>query len=530
MKIKMELKGVHFIGTESSKEGTDIFYGFNPLTNQKLNPVYANATSEEIDKAVKKAKNAFKIYRTISREQKVRFLNSIADEIMNLGDDLITCCMNETALSRDRLVGERTRTINQLNMFAKVVDEGSWVDARIDYATSNHEEVSKKDIRQMKIPLGPVVVFGAGNFPLAFSVSGGDTASALAAGCPVVYKAHPGHPATSEMLGYALLKAIRKTNMPEGVFSLIQGASNNVGAELVKHDDIKAVGFTGSFKAGKALFDLANQRNEPIPVYAEMGSTNPIFILPEAIENNYKTIADNLITSFTLGVGQFCTNPGIVILTNSEKSELFLDYLKAGVEKAPAGTMLSERMKSNFDKGIKDLIHLSKLETISTGTNASGACEATTHLLKTTADQFVDNKNLQLEVFGPSTLIVQAKDKAEILKIANQLHGHLTITIHSFNNNELMSYSDLIETLMYKTGRLIINDFPTGVEVGNSMHHGGPFPATTDSRFTSVGTAAIKRWVKPICFQNFTNDLLPDELKNNNPINISRMIDGVNTY
>ncbi len=522
----MKLAGVNFIGGKASKQGSQTFFGIDPSKNEKLNPEYADATNEEIDEAVNKATEAFETFKKISPERKAAFLDSIADEILNLGDEPIQRCMQETALTYDRLIGERTRTVNQLHLFAEVVREGSWVEARIDNAIPDREPLPKKDIRMMQIPVGPVTVFGAGNFPLAFTVAGGDTASALAAGCPVIYKAHPGHPGTSEMLAQAMNEAIQKNGMPEGLFSLLHGTSADVGMTLVKHPLIKAVGFTGSFNGGKALFDAAVRRPEPVPVYAEMGSSNPVFILPEAIDNRTKEIAEGLLNSFTLGVGQFCTNPGVVILSKSNKSDEFVDYLKKEIAKLTPGVMLSERMKSNFEKGIENLHRIKKIDVAAKSNVASGVCEATTYLLKTTADRFLDDDSLEAEVFGPSTLIIQANGKEELLRIARRLHGHLTATIHCKDDNELAKYSDLSDILMEKAGRLIINDFPTGVEVCHSMFHGGPFPATTDARFTSVGTAAIKRWVRPVSFQNYPEHLLPIELRNDNPLNIWRLVDG----
>jgi len=522
----MELKGIHFIGNESSRKGDSFFYGVDPAGIAKLEPAYADATAEEINKAVEKAYNAFEVYRKVSPEKKARFLELIAEEILNLGDDLINRCMLETALTYDRLVGERTRTVNQLKLFAEVVREGSWVEARIDNAIPDRLPLPKKDIRQMQIPVGPVAVFGAGNFPLAFTVAGGDTASALAAGCTVVYKAHPGHPGTSEMLGFAMLNAVKKAGLPDGIFSTVHGVSSGVGMTIVNHPLIKAVGFTGSYKGGKALFDAAVRHPEPIPVYAEMGSTNPVFILPGAVDSRTKEIAEGLAGSFTLGVGQFCTNPGVVILSKSSKSNEFVDYLKKIIRGQSPGVMLSERMKSGFEKGIKNLETKEGIKLVSKGNDGSGVCEATTYLLKTTAEQFLNDDTLELEVFGPSTLIIQAEGKADLLKIAKRLHGHLTATIHCKDDNELSQYSGLADILKQKAGRLIINDFPTGVEVCHSMFHGGPFPATTDARFTSVGTAAIKRWVRPVSFQNYPEHLLPDELRNSNPLKIWRLIDG----
>ncbi len=523
----MELQAVNFIGNDTSRNGDVFFKGYDPIKNKELEPAYPEASNEEISLAVEKAVKAFSLFRKTTAAQRQNFLQSIADEILMLGDDLIYCCMNETALSFDRLTGERTRTVNQLKMFADLITKDFWNDVRIDRAIPNKKPVPKKDIRQMQIPIGPVAVFGAGNFPLAFSVAGGDTASALAAGCPVVYKAHPGHPATSEMIAHAIIKAVKKSKMPDGVFSLVNGLSTRVGEKLVSNPNIKAVGFTGSFKGGKALFDLAALRDEPIPVYAEMGSTNPIFLLPMALRNNADYIVEGIINSFTLGSGQFCTNPGLIIISKSDDTSKFLEKLGKRTGLLSPAFMLSKRMKDNFENGINKLQSIKDVKVISKGIKALGSCETTSYLLETTAKQFVNNENLEMEVFGPSTLIVLAKDKNEIQTIATKLGGHLTASIHCNDEKELSEYMELVETLTYKVGRLIINDYPTGVEVCDSMHHGGPYPATSDVRFTSVGTAAIKRWLRPVSFQNFPERLLPDALKNSNPENIYRLIDGI---
>ncbi len=416
------------------------------------------------------------------------------------------------------------RTVNQLKLFASVVREGSWVDARVDTAIPDRQP-PKPDIRQMQIPLGPVGIFGASNFPLAFSVAGGDTASALAAGCPVVVKAHPLHPGTSELVARAILKAVAETDMPDGVFSMVHGISNDVGMAIVNHPEIKAVGFTGSFKGGKALFDAANQRPAPIPVFAEMGSVNPMFILPGAMKERNEIIAKGLVGSVALGVGQFCTNPGVVVTSKSADSAKFLQHLKFYNTEIPAGTMLSDRIKSNFSAGVQNLLECEGVELISSGEISGHGNQTGTAIFSSDAKTFRKNRSLSEEVFGPSTLNVSADDKEEMLQLAREMEGHLTATIHG-TEEDLKEYAELIKILEQKAGRLIFNGFPTGVEVCHSMVHGGPYPATTASQSTSVGTAAIKRFARPVCYQDFPQAALPDQLKDGNPLKIWRMVNG----
>ena len=521
----IELNGKNLIGFEESAQGKDTFCAKYPSTNQDIQPAFYEATRDEINLATSKAESAFSAFQYIIANEKANLLETIANEIENLGDQLITRCMQETALPEARLKGERGRAVNQLRLFASVVKEGSWVDARIDTAIPDRQPLPKPDIRQMLIPLGPVGVFGASNFPLAFSVAGGDTASALAAGCPVVVKAHPLHPGTSEMAGRAIIAAIKKLNLPEGIFSLIQGKTNDTGKEMVTHPNIMAIGFTGSFKGGKAIFNAANKRDVPIPVYAEMGSVNPVFILPGAMKVRGNEISNGLVNSFTLGVGQFCTNPGVFVTLDDERTKDFNENLIKKTKDVTSGTMLSSKIKDSFSSSVSKLMESEDVNLLvsSAGTQKNNKVQA--KIFTTTATVFNKNKSLAEEVFGPSTLAVTCKNKEELLKVAENLEGHLTATIHG-TEEDLREYADLINILKRKTGRLIFNGFPTGVEVCHSMMHGGPFPVTTDSRSTSVGTLAIKRFVRPISFQDFPDSTLPDELKNNNPTGIWRMVNG----
>lgn len=527
----MELTGEQVIGFSFSKQGSKLFQGVNPVDGKALEPFYYEATGDEVDRAFRLAQQASLIYRQKKPFEKAAFLKRIGEEILARGDALIWRCMEETALPETRLIGERGRTVNQLKLFTQVVREGSWVEARIDTAIPDRQPVPKPDIRQMHIPLGPVGIFGASNFPLAFSVAGGDTASALAAGCPIVVKAHPAHPGTSEIVGRAILKAAQETGMPEGIFSMLHGPSVNVGMAIVNHPLAKAIGFTGSFKGGKALYNAAVRRPVPIPVYAEMGSTNPVFLLPDALKERKESIAKGLVDSVTLGVGQFCTNPGIVFLIQSEEGEDFVNYIAKEMSAVNAATMLTGNIRASYEMGIEARLYIEGVEVRAKGKSREiededqGRCQAIPFLLKTTAEQFMKNSLLEEEVFGPSTIIITAADREQLMEAAAALKGHLTATVHC-TEKELEDYADLVSLLENRVGRLIFNGFPTGVEVCPSMHHGGPFPATTDLRTTSVGTAAIKRFVQPICYQDFPQASLPDELKDGNPLNILRMVNG----
>ncbi len=519
----MELTGHNLIGTEKSAQGNSTFQAKNPEDENTLGTTFTEATSEEVSRAVEKAASAFREYKNKSPEQRAAFLEAIGDELLELGDTLIERCMEETALPSGRLNGERMRTINQLKMFADLVREGSWVNARIDVAIPDREPAPKPDIRQMQKPLGPVGIFGASNFPLAFSVAGGDTASALAAGCPVVVKAHPLHPGTSEFVGKAILKSAEKTGMPEGVFSMVQGPSVEVGMAIVNHPKITAIGFTGSFKGGKAIFDAANQRPVPIPVFAEMGSSNPVFLLPKAVKERKDQIAEGLAGSVNLGVGQFCTNPGLVISEKSEDSDALLKNLDSAIAGQTGGAMLSEGIKQNYLQKVAALSNTEGVTLLSRSKKNGNYVESKVY--STDADTFLSNNQLGEEVFGPSTLHVSSQGKQDLIRIAEGLEGHLTATIHG-TEEDLKNYAELVEVLEQKVGRIIFNGYPTGVEVCHSMHHGGPFPATTAPQTTSVGTAAIYRFTKPVCYQDFPDATLPDELKSSNPLNIHRLVDG----
>lgn len=522
----MILTGQQYIGNTLSGQGSHIFTGINPANGQKLDTEFLEATRQEVAQAVQLAARAFPAYRKKSAAEKATFLERIADEIMALGDALIKRCMLETALPEARLLGERGRTTGQLRLFAQVLREGSWIDARIDTALPDRQPLPRPDIRQMHMALGVVGIFGASNFPFAFSVAGGDTASALAAGCPVVVKGHPAHPGTSEMVAAAIRKAAQDSRMPEGVFSMVQGTSHEVGMALVTHPLVKAVGFTGSSKGGKALFDAAAKREEPIPVYAEMGSTNPVFILPGALQERSEKIADGLSKSVTLGVGQFCTNPGLVITLQSEQSHRFLEQTASLLGQAQAGTMLSPAIRQAFTKGIQHLKSIPEVSVLAeTVLSDEPSYSIGAVLLQSSAKTLISHPELAEEVFGPSAVGITCSSREEMLEIARNLKGHLTATLHG-TLQDLEENRELIDILTTKVGRLLLNGYPTGVEVGYAMVHGGPYPATTDARSTSVGTAAIKRFARPVCFQDFPDHLLPEALQNNNPLNIWRLVNG----
>jgi len=521
----MNLTGQNIIGGEKSSGGKTTFSAINPASGKELEPSFYEATWDEVDRAVHKAEDAFKVYHNKSGEEKARFLEAIAHEILVLGDELIQRCTAETGLPESRITSERGRTMSQLKLFASILREGSWLDARIDFAQPDRQPIPKPDIRSMQKALGPVGIFGAANFPLAFSVAGGDTASALAAGCTIVVKAHPAHPGTCELVGHAITNAVQKAGMPDGTFSMVHGISVDVGMAIVKHPLIKAIGFTGSFRGGKSIFDAAAQRPEPIPVYAEMSSTNPVFILPGALADYKEDIANGLTASVTLGVGQFCTNPGLVFLENSVESDRFKKIITKNFKNATSGTMLTSGIYKAYENGAEKLASQNGVEILARGQAQGEGFQGIPFIMQTGAKNIMTHKEFEEEVFGPSTLTVTADDKSELLKIAEHLNGHLTATLWA-NEDDISNYADLIDILERKAGRLIINGFPTGVEVCHSMIHGGPFPATTDGRTTSVGTKAINRFTRPVCYQNFPESLLPDELKNNNPLNIWRLVDG----
>jgi NADP-dependent aldehyde dehydrogenase len=498
-----ELHGKNLIAGEPSALGAATFRAMAPKTGAPRGPAYHEATRGEIESAAERAEEAFASYGALPGPAIAALLERIAEEIAALGEALIECAHEETALPPERLVSERARTMNQFRMFAEVARDGAWRDIRIDRALEDRKPLRRPDLRRILVPIGPVAVWAASNFPLAFSVGGGDTASALAAGCPVVAKAHPGHPGTSELVADAIYQAIRACGIPPGIFSLLHGTSPEVSLALVRQPQIAAGAFTGSLRAGRALFDAATQRPAPIPFFAEMGSVNPVFLLPRALAERGETIADGLFQSVNLGVGQFCTCPGIVAALPG--AEPFLARLRDRFRQAPSGTMLTAAIAHSYRLAVA---HLESLP----GVSATKAAAAGPVVFETDARAFFEHDELGHEVFGPATIVVRCGTAAEMEQLARGLEGSLTATVHG-TAEDLREYRSLLAILARKAGRLVCNGFPTGVEVCAAMQHGGPYPATTDPRFTSVGTAAIQRFARPVCFQDFPPEFLPAELQ-----------------
>ncbi|MFY0603112.1 MAG: aldehyde dehydrogenase (NADP(+)) [Flavobacteriaceae bacterium] len=519
------ITGKNYIGNELSANGIKTYKTFNPITNTENKTVFTEATSEEINEAISLATLAFKEFRNTSGKQKAAFLNAIADEILALDDLLVQTYCSETGLPEERAKGERGRTVGQLRSFATLVAEGSWVEAVIDTSIPDRTPMPKSDIRKLFVPLGPVVVFGASNFPLAYSTAGGDTAAALAAGCPVIIKSHPMHAGTGELVSSAIIKAAKKTGMPNGVFSNLNSSGIEVGQQLVLHPEVKAVGFTGSIKGGRALYDLAAQRKEPIPVFAEMGSINPVVILPEALKVRGDNLAKTYAGSITLGTGQFCTNPGLILGIKSDELTDFANALGREILTIQPSVMLHPNIIRAYENYKSKAMSQSNIEIVATYEDEVHDNFARQVIITVDGKTFLENSTLHHEVFGPFSLIVQCENKEELEAIITGLEGQLTGTIIS-ENKEANQYSKVIAALQNRVGRIIFNGVPTGVEVCPSMLHGGPYPASTDSRFTAVGIHSIKRWVRPFSYQDWPNDLLPDALKNENPLQIYRNING----
>jgi len=484
--------------------------------------MFKDATIQEIDQVVNTAWQAFHQYRKLGLQQRAAFMRAIATELNNAGDELIQIAMRETNLPEVRLRNERARTMFQLTSYADACERGEWLEARIDTAIPD-KNPPKPDLRKMLIPLGPVVVFGASNFPFAYSTAGGDTACAFAAGCPVIVKAHPAHAETSERVAQAILKAAADCHMPAGVFAHVHGASQEVGKALVTHPYTKAVGFTGSFLGGKALFDWANQRKEPIPVFAEMGSINPVFLLPEKLSQAAADIAKMYAGSITLGVGQFCTNPGLIIGIESDALKQFIATLGIEIQKIAPGKMLHPGIAKAYSEKKKTALMQAEVATIAESDTKEKENEGAPTLASATGHAFLNNPVLHQEVFGPYSLVIRCAGMDEMVEVVKHLEGQLTATLMA-TDNDITGNNELIEEVKNICGRFILNSVPTGVEVCLAMQHGGPYPATTDARFTSVGADGIKRFARPIAFQNWSNALLPDELKNENPLGIWRTV------
>lgn len=523
----MNLHGKSLIAGSHGREGGKVFRAVNPATNEPLAPDFHSASADEVARALDASAAAFEQYRALPGAGRAKFLEAIAGEIEALGDTLLQRAVAETGLPLARITGERARTCGQLRLFAELVREGSWVDARIDTALPERQPLPRPDLRLMLVALGPVVVFGSSNFPLAFSVAGGDTASALAAGCTVVVKAHRAHAGTAELVGGAIARAVAACGLPAGVFSLIHGDGATVGIAMVKHPATAAVGFTGSRAAGRALFDAAAARPHPIPVFAEMSSLNPVFLLPGAMRERGAALAQGLLGSFTLGVGQFCTKPGLVFAVRGSETEAFLEKLAELVRAAPCGTMLTSGIRSAFVENRDKVGGVAGVRMLAAAAAPAqeSRTEAPPSVATTTAADFLAHPEMATEAFGPFTLVILAERLEEFAACAAALEGQLTATVHG-TADDLAAARPLFGALERLAGRVLVNGFPTGVEVAHAMNHGGPYPATSDARFTSVGTAAIYRFARPVCYQGFPDALLPEALQNANPLKLLRLVNG----
>lgn len=526
--MDITIQGLALIDGQAVRGNGAAFQAFDPGRNEALGPDFHAVDMAQVNEACALAGAAFDAYRATSDHERADFLDLIAAQILALGDELIARAMAETGLPRARLEGERGRTVNQLKLFAELLREGSWQDARIDSALPQRQP-PRPDLRLRFVGVGPVAVFGASNFPLAFSVAGGDTAAALAAGCPVVVKAHSAHPGTSELVGRAVVEAVRLSGLPAGVFALLPGNGNDTGTALVRHPAIQAVGFTGSRSGGLALMAAAAARLQPIPVYAEMSSINPVVLLPGALAARGAELATGFAGSLTMGVGQFCTNPGLVLGIASPDFDRFAVAAAAALKPVPAATMLTPGIAGAYQRGEEQLAAQARVDSLLRGT--STGCQGAPSLFKTTGAAFLENHAMQSEIFGPASLLVACKDLAELLAVIEGLEGQLTATLQLQDDDEadLAAARTLLPALERKVGRILANGYPTGVEVSTAMVHGGPFPATSDGRSSSVGTAAIQRFLRPVCYQNLPRALLPAVLREPNERGVWRRRDGALT-
>lgn len=523
----MNLTGNLLIGAQQIAGRKGTLYAINPATGEKLEPAYRLGGADEVARACELAEQAFNPYRATAPAVRANFLETIARNIEALGDELIERAMAETGLPRARLEGERARTCNQLRLFAATIQSGEQNRPRIDPRIVDRKPLPRSDLRQRRIPLGPVAVFGASNFPLAFSVAGGDTASALAAGCPVIVKGHSAHLGTSELVGQVIQLAVGQCGLPEGVFSLLFGDGSDLGVALVEHPFIQAVGFTGSRNGGVALMRIAQARPQPIPFYGELSAVNPVVLLPGAIAEKGAELGRQFVASLTMGAGQFCTNPGLLLAIDNSALDEFISAATAALQVSSAQTMLTPGIHSAYQKSTARVADHEAVKTVGRGaiSDAPNTCQAA--LYATTAEVFLSDKNLQEEMFGAASMLVRCRDENEILRVLQHMEGQLTATIH-FANEDINFAQKLLPLLERKAGRILANGWPTGVEVCHAMVHGGPWPATTDSRSTSVGTAAMERFLRPVCYQDIPDELLPPELQANNPLGLQRLVDGNN--
>lgn len=515
------ITGKNTIGFTLSAKGTTTFKTYNPKARTENPWLFTEATTEELSQAMKLAHQAFPKFKAISAKDRAHFLQVIAEEMEAVASEIITVYQQESGLPEGRAKGELGRTLGQLKGFASALEEGTWVEATIDTGDVNRQPAPKEDIRKMLVPIGPIAVFGASNFPLAYSTAGGDTASALAVGCPVIVKSHPMHAGTGELVAAAIVKAAKKTNMPEGVFANLNSNSLGLGAALVAHPLLKGVGFTGSIKGGTALYALAAKREEPIPVFAEMGSVNPVVVLPSALQSSKKNWAKAYANSISLGVGQFCTSPGLIFGISSPEFDSFTSDLANELSNQERSCMLHPAIYKNFAANRENIITQATIKKIQVV--AEEELNPQPEVVLVSGKDFLANSALHHEVFGPFAVAVKCENKEELVTIIDQLEGQLTGTILA-DEIELTQENEILSALQNRVGRLIFNGVPTGVEVCNSMQHGGPFPASTDSRFTAVGMHAMKRWARPVAFQNWPNTALPLALQNENPLGILRLL------
>ncbi|MEX4004993.1 aldehyde dehydrogenase (NADP(+)) [Paraburkholderia sp. EG285A] len=523
----MTLTGEMLIGLNSVRGAEGAQRAFNPATNAEISaPEFGMGGVAEVDRAATLATQAFDVYRNLPLEERAQFLEAIAENILDIGDELIERAQAETGLPAARLQGERGRTVGQLRLFAKVVRDGRFLSATVDHTQPERQPLPRADLRLAKIALGPVAVFGASNFPLAFSVAGGDTVSALAAGAPVIVKAHGAHLGTSELVGRAIQKAVRDRGLPEGVFSLLFGSGRKLGEALVAHPAIKAVGFTGSRQGGLALVRIANARAEPIPVYAEMSSINPVFLFPSALAKRAEVIGRGFADSLTLGAGQFCTNPGLVLAVEGPDLDRFVQAASEALASKSAQTMLTPGIYEAYSSGNKAVCDVPGVEKIAQGQAAgelANAAEAALYV--TDARRLLATPELESEMFGPASIVVRAASFSELLEVAEHVEGQLTVTLQ-IEPDDYAEAQKLLPVLERKAGRILANGFPTGVEVCHAMVHGGPFPSTSNAMFTSVGATAIDRFLRPVCYQDLPEALLPDAVKETNPLTLARVVDG----
>jgi len=522
----MNVTGEMLIGARAVRGTESTLRAVNPATGAELEPSFGGGSAADVDAACSLAEAAFDPYRALSLERRAAFLEAIAQEILDLGELLVERVIAESGLPRGRVEGERARTVFQLRLFAFLTREGRWLNATLDRAMPDRKPAPRADLRSQKIPVGPVAVFSASNFPLAFSIAGGDTAAALAAGCPVVAKSHSSHLGTAELVGRVIQKTVADLSLPEGVFSLLVGSGSSVGEALVQHPAIRAVGFTGSRKVGRTLVALAAAREVPIPVYAEMSSINPVFLLPSALAQRAESIAQGLIDSVTLGTGQFCTKPGIVIALSGPEFDRFQAAAQSFVQAKAATTMLNSGIHRAYCHGAEQWGQDSGVRTLSSGTAPQpGSFAGQPMLFSTTVQHFLNSPNLLEEVFGPAALLIECASAEQLLAVAEYLNGQLTATLHLAEPDTELARK-LLPLLERRAGRIIVNGFPTGVEVCYAMVHGGPSPATSDSRVTSVGAMSIERFLRPVCYQDFPATLLPESLQDGNPLHLTRLIEG----